>query len=390
MARTATTGTVTNQYDVIVVGAGAMGSAATYHLASRGARVLALDRFAPPHTLGSSHGKSRIIREAYFEHPLYVPLLQRAYVLWANLEREAGVPLFTLTGGLMLGTRHSTVASGALLSATQHELPHKVLSATELQERYPPLRPPPDTIGIWEPRAGVLDADGCIRAHLDLANQLGATIHTIEQVLDWRVDGDGVRVSTTNDEYVADMLILSAGAWLSQLVPDLTLPLTVARQVLFWFQPVRDAEQLGARNFPVFIWEHAPDHVLYGFPDMGDGVKVAVHHEGEPAEPDNLRRTVGDAEVGQLRALLEQYLPAANGPLLDTAVCMYTNTPDFHFIIDRHPRHEQILIASPCSGHGFKFSSVIGEQLAVLALDGQPTLDLTPFALSRFAKAPIP
>jgi sarcosine oxidase len=385
MARTATDSTVANQYDVIVVGAGAMGSAATYHLASRGARVLAIDRYAPPHAFGSSHGKSRIIREAYFEHPLYVPLLQRAYVLWANLEREAGVPLLTLTGGLMLGARGSVVTTGALLSATQHDLPHKVLSADELTERYPPLRPAPGTIGIWEPRAGVLDPDACIRAHLDLASSAGATVQPYEAVLDWRTDGERVRVSTTNAEYTARTLVLSAGAWLSQLVLDLTLPLTIARQVLFWFQPVRDAEQLGARNFPIFIWEHARDQVWYGFPDLGDGVKVAVHHEGESAEPDTLRRTVSDDEVDQVRVLLDAYIPAANGPLLDTAVCMYTNTPDFHFIIDRHPHHSQVLIASPCSGHGFKFSSVIGEQLAALALDEQPTLDLSPFALARFA-----
>ena len=379
-----------NTYDVIVVGAGAMGSAATYHLASGGARVLAIDRFTPPHAFGSSYGKSRIIREAYFEHPLYVPLLRRAYVLWANLEREAGVPLFTMTGGLMLGRRDSIVTTGALRSATEHDLPYEVLSASELQRRFPPLRPTPDTIGIWEPRAGILDPDACIRTHLDLALHRGATIRINETVLGWHADGENVHVSTTSGEYSARNLILSAGAWLSRLVPELALPLTVARQVLFWFQPVSDAEQLGARNFPVFIWEHAPDHVWYGFPDTGDGVKVAMHHEGEPADPDNLRRTVNDGEVAELRELLEMYLPSANGPLLDTAVCMYTNTPDFHFVVDRHPRHPRVIMASPCSGHGFKFSSVIGEQLAALALDGQSSLDIGPFALSRFARASIP
>ncbi|HEX4682886.1 MAG TPA: N-methyl-L-tryptophan oxidase [Gemmatimonadaceae bacterium] len=370
-------------YDVIVAGLGAMGSAALYHLARRGARVLGIDRFAPPHAMGSSHGLSRIIREAYFEDPLYVPFVQRAYELWDELQREAGREILVRTGGLMIGPPDGTVAGGALRSAQRHGLPHERLSAAQLNGRFPAFRPTVDMIGVWEPRAGYLVPETAIGAHLEIAERRGAELRTGEAIVDWRATADGVAVRTTDAVYRADRLVLALGAWTSGLIGDLALPLAVERNVLYWFEPARATTLFDRDRFPVWLCEYAPGKVWYGFPDAGHGVKVALHHQGSAADPDALRRDVAPEETAYIRALLRTFMPAADGPLVETAVCMYTNTPDEHFIIDRHPTHPRVIVASPCSGHGFKFSSAVGEQLALLATDADPTFDLHPFRIGR-------
>ena len=374
-------------HDVIVVGLGAMGSAAAFHLARRGARVLGLDRFAPPHDRGSSHGRSRIIREAYFEDPLYVPLVRRAYELWEELEIATGAQIFRQTGGLMLGPRDGTVVAGALARARQHGLPVEELSAPEVARRFPGFRPTVDMVGVWEPRAGYLVPERAVAAHLALAARHGAELRTGESVLRWEAGGDRVEVATAGGAtYVARRLVLAAGAWMRDLLgPALDLPLVVERQVQHWFRPARDAELFAPERFPIFICEHAPGRAWYGFPDAGDGVKAALHHQGEPAaDPSALRREVAPAEVDAVRALLRTFLPAADGPRLESTVCMYTNTPDEHFVLDVHPAHPEVVVASPCSGHGFKFSSAIGELVADLATSGRTGFDLTPFRVSRF------
>jgi sarcosine oxidase len=372
-------------YDVIVVGLGAMGSAAAYHLARRGLRVLGLDRFSPPHAWGSSHGQSRIIRQAYYEHPAYVPLVQRAYTLWAQLEEESGLSLFRQTGGLMVGPPGGELVAGALASARTHGLMHQMLSAAEVRSRYPVLRPPEPFVALWEPRAGILAPEACIEAHLAQARQRGASLHYDEPVVNWSVGSQGVRITTTKGHYQAPRLLLSAGAWLNSLLPDLPLPLVVERQVLYWFKPTATARAFEPGHCPIHLWEHEPGRFFYGFPDLGSGVKMALHHQGEGADPEALNRTVGPEEEAGVRALLECYMPAANGPLLETAVCMYTNTPDHHFLIDFHPAHGQVLIASPCSGHGFKFSAAVGEIVAGLLTTGTTPFDLGLFSLERLA-----
>ncbi len=367
--------------DVIILGLGAMGSAAACHLARRGQRVLGLDRFTPPHTLGSSHGQTRIIREAYFEHPLYVPLIQRAYELWRELDRAKGRTLFRQTGGLLLGRPDSEIVTGALRSARQHRLKHEVLSRFRIVSRYPGFRPDGDMVAVWEPRAGFLFPEACIETHLELARQHGAELRFDEPALRWEPDGSGVRVVTDRGTYSAGQLLVTAGAWAKGLLPGLSLPLTVERQVLFWFAPVDLPALFWPDRCPIYIWEPAPGTHFYGFPDAGTGVKVALHHQGETATPDAVRREVGPEEVTKMRGLLDRYMPLANGPLRDTAVCLYTNTPDHHFLIDCHPAHPQVLIASPCSGHGFKFSSVLGEVLADLLITGKTKFDLSLFRL---------
>ena len=374
------------EYDVIVVGLGAMGSAAVYHLARRGKRVLGLDRFRPPHDLGSSHGRTRIIREAYFEHTLYVPLVRRAYELWAELEKASGRQLLLQTGGLMIGPPGGVLVTGAKRSAEDHKLAHEVLSAAELRKRFPAFAPTDDLMAVWEPRAGILFPELAIQTHLELAAQAGATLRFDEPVLNWEPDGQGVRVSTAANRYRAPRLLLSAGAWIGSLLPDLPLPLRVERQVMCWFESC-ESDSSRRPQYPIFIWEYAPRRFFYGFPDLGDGVKAAIHHEGESTRPELLRREPQPEDIEPVKALLARYLAKAAGPFRSAVVCMYANTPDEHFIFGQHPASPQVLIASPCSGHGFKFSPVIGE-LASMMLDGRSaSFDLSLFTPARFCGA---
>ncbi len=366
--------------DVIVVGLGALGSATAFHLAKRGARVLALDQFQPPHNRGSSHGQTRIIREAYFEHPCYVPLVQRAYELWFNLEKATGARLFQQTSGIMIGPTDGLLVGGSRKSALQHHIKFEELRADEIRRRFPAIHPTGDMRGILEPRAGILFPEKCIDAHLRAADRAGAVLKTRERVCGWRAGQSGVSVRTDQAEYTAAQLFFSVGSWTNRLVPELRLPLRIERQIQFWFAPRRPSE-FTAERLPIFICEYEPTRFFYAFPDLGQGFKIAKHHEGATADPDTLDRTVTRSEEEEMRSLLRRFVPEADGPLLATEVCMYTNTPDGHFLIDRHPAHAQVLIGSACSGHGFKFSSVMGEIAADLLLEGKTSLDVSRFRL---------
>jgi sarcosine oxidase len=370
------------RFDCLIIGLGAMGSAAAYHLSKRGQRVLGLDQFTPPHTRGSSHGMSRIIREAYFEHPIYVPIVQRAYELWSELEQESGQTLWRQTGGIMIGPAEGKLVTGALRSAQDHQLIYSVLSAEEIRRRFPALNPTDGMIGVWEPRAGVLFPEKCIATHLELARKHRALIRLEEAVHTWTVDGAGVRVNTSKGSYRAEQLIITAGAWLHRLVGDLRLPLMVERQVLFWFEAAEHPERFHPDSCPIFLFEYEHDRYMYGFPDLGDGIKIALHHEGEPTQPEGIEQA-RPHELEAIRVLVRRFLPAADGALRDTAVCLYTNTPDYHFLIDSHPQWPNVLITSPCSGHGFKFSSAIGEILADQITGSRSRFDLSLFHLDR-------
>ena len=337
----------------------------------------------PPHTFGSSHGQTRIIREAYFEHPLYVPLVQRAYELWADLERVSERQLFLQTGGLMIGHPDGEVVGGAKKSAEEHRIPHQILSASEVRNRFPALRPSDEMIAVWEPRAGILFPEACIEAHLTQAKKFGATIRVDEPVIGWEPRGTGIRLRTGTGEYRTEKLLLTAGSWLPSLVPELSLPLEVERQILFWFDPARNRDVFSPDRCPIHLWEHQPGKYFYGFPDLGDGVKVAGHHEGRIEPPDLVDREIHPDETEAMRRIVREFLPDADGPLCSAVVCMYTNTPDHHFLIDTHPSCPQVLIASPCSGHGFKFSSAIGEVLTDLLVEGSSRFDLSLFRYPR-------
>lgn len=269
------------RYDVAVAGLGAMGSAAAFHLARRGARVLGLDALTPPHDRGSSHGESRIIREAYYEHPAYVPLVRRAHALWRELEGLTRRSLLRTTGILNLGAPASGLIRGVLRSVEEHGVPHERLDPAELRRRFPQLRPGPDTVAVYEERAGVLDPEGCVRAHLDAARAEGAEIRFGEAVRAWREDGEGVEVVTDLGRYRAGELVLCVGPWLAGLLPG--LPVTVERQTTHWFLPRESPEALSPGRFPAFLWETEPGTYFYGMPDLGGGVKAARHHGGRRA-----------------------------------------------------------------------------------------------------------
>lgn len=373
---------VSRAYDVAVVGLGAMGSQAALELASRGRRVLGVDRHRPPHTLGSTHGRTRIIREAYFEEPLYVPIVQRAYELWRRLEERSGARLLTVTGGLMLGAPDSEVVAGARASAVEHGLPFEELSAREVRERFPAYAVPDGHEAIFEPRAGFLEPEAAVEATLALAADAGAELRFDEPVREL----DGTVLRTERAAYVADQVIVAAGPWLPELVPGLAGLFAVARQPLLWLAP-REPALFAPERFPVFVWEWTPGWAFYGFPDVGDGFKVAVHHHGERTTPKTVDRELRTEDERTIRELVRRYFPGGDGELREAAVCLYTNTPDEHFVIDRLPDDERVIVASPCSGHGFKFAPAIGEVLADLATGERQRFDLTPFGLSRLAAA---
>ncbi|HET7231700.1 MAG TPA: N-methyl-L-tryptophan oxidase [Longimicrobium sp.] len=377
-------------FDVIVAGLGAMGSATAYHLAARGKRVLGLDRFAPGHAMGSSHGDSRIIREMYFEHPLYVPLVQRAYERWRALERDAATPLMTLNGGLMIGPPDGMLVGGTLRSAAEHGLPCQLLRPREVAARFPAFRLADGLVAVHDPRAGFLRPQACVDAHLALAARLGAGLRFEEPVLSWEGDGEGVRVRTAEGSYTAGSLVITAGAWARELLRDLDLPLVVERQVVFWFDPPAADNRYEPDRCPIYAWEHTPGFIGYGFPRLERGMKAALMHQGEvSAHPDAVRRTIDADEVEPVRAALTQMLPGVAGASVrERAVCLFTNTPDTDFAIGFHPAHPRVLVSSPCSGHGFKFAAAIGELHADLLTEGRSRFDLAPFRLDRFIRPP--
>ena len=376
----------TGHYNAIVIGLGAMGSATLYHLAQRGWRVLGLEQFEPGHNRGSSHGDSRIIRETYFEHPLYVPLVRRAHELWRELERNSGSSLMTITGGIMIGPPDGVVVPGTLRSAEEHGLPHEILTPAGVRERFPAFRLDDALVAVFDPRAGFLDPEACNRAHIKLARDAGADVRFSEPVLDWIPDGGGVRVTTSSDTYGADRLVLAAGAWNGALLPDIVLPLTIERQAVFWLEPEIDASLYDLGRFPIYAYEYRAGNICYGFPRLPRGVKASVMHDGETvADPGAVRRTIDAKEVKPLRTALEPILPGlAEARVRESDVCLFTNTPDHDFIIDFHPFFPQVLVSSPCSGHGFKFASAIGEIQADLLMKGKTEFDLSPFRLGRW------
>jgi sarcosine oxidase len=365
-----------NRYDVIIAGLGGMGSATTYQLALRGKRVLGLEHFTKAHNQGSSHGKSRVIRQAYFEDPAYVPLLLRAYELWEQIERETDQRLLTITGGLMIGRADSRVVAGSLRSAQAHGLYHELFDAADLRRRFHPLTPDDDTVALYETKAGFVHPEASVAAHLDRAAELGAELRFEEPIVDWEASGSGdrVRVTTERGSYEAARLVIAPGAWAPKLL-RLDIPFEIERQVLFWFEPIGGVEPFLPDRFPIYIWAIDGAVSFYGFPAQNGppgGVKVAYFHAGkQTCTPETVDRRVRPEEIQTMRDSIAQRIPALNGQFIDAVTCMYTNTPDQHFVIGLHPQHPQVVVASPCSGHGYKFASVIGEILADLATDGK-------------------
>lgn len=371
-------------YDVVICGLGVMGSAALYQLARRGQRVLGIERFTPGHDRGSSHGATRIIRLGYFEHPSYVPLVRHAYALWQELERTAGQELLHVAGIAEMGPPDGLLVSGTLASARQHGLRHEVLSARQLMRRYPVFHLPPDYVAVLQPDGGFLDAERSVEAFVTLAQHAGASIRTGETVLAIEPHGGGVRIVTDRGAVEAGTVIVAAGPWLPALLPDLALKLRVTRQAMAWFAP-SDATLFTPGRCPVFLIE-SRHGMHYGFPAFGDaGVKIAKHHhDDQMVNPETYDRAFSTHDEALIRAAVADHVPAANGQRRDAKTCLYTVTPDGDFIIDRLPQLPHVIVASPCSGHGFKFAPAIGEILADLATTGMTPYDIARFSLERF------
>ena len=366
-------------FDAIVIGVGGMGSAAACELARRGRRVLALEQFALGHDRGSSHGHTRIIRRAYYEHPDYVPLVCRAFERWYDLEQRQGVHLLTESPCLSIGRHDSPMIAGVRASAQQHGLPVESVSSQDLHRHFPPFRFGEEYVGVLERSAGFLYVEDCVQAHVCEAVRLGAAVQDNEPVVSWQSDGREAIVETSAGRYSAARLIITAGPWAGQLLGEWGSPLRVMRQVVQWFG-TSDPRSFRRDVFPLYIADTPRGH-FYGFPLLNaKGVKVAQHYGApELSEPAEVERTVLREDERRLRGFLDEYLPAVDGPCRRASVCIYTLTPDRHFVIDLHPERANVALAAGFSGHGFKFASVVGEVLADLADNGRTDLPISMF-----------
>jgi sarcosine oxidase len=385
--------------DAIVIGLGAMGSAAAYHLSRTGVRVLGIDRYDPPHVFGSTHGDTRITRLAVGEGEEYVALVRRSHQLWRDIEAQTGRHLLEQCGGLIMGVEHGHSQHGAanfvqrtIDIAMTNAIPHETLTTDDIRSRFPEFNVVDGTFGYLEPEAGYLLPEECVRAQLELASRHGAELRTNERVLSWHGNGNTVTVTTSTDVHTADTLVLCAGPWIQELLPDYRDLFSIHRQTLLWFD-LADVNSFDAyRKLPIHIWVYGSgaDEMVYGFPAIdgpAGGVKVAGEQFLTTTAPDDMRRDVDQQEIDRA---YEQHVrrnyPGLSRRCVKAAACLYTVTPDFRFILDRHPEHDNVLIASPCSGHGFKHSAAIGEALAQLTVGRTTTVDLSPFSLDRFSR----
>jgi sarcosine oxidase len=373
-------------FDVIVVGTGGFGSSCLYHLAKRGLRVLGLDRFPVAHDRGSSHGDTRIIRQAYFEHADYVPLLLRSYELWRDLEAESGCDLMRLCGLIVAGPPDGDAVPGAKLAAHLHGLALQSLNAESVSDRFPAFRIPPGFEAVFEPAAGFLFVEDCVRTHVELAERHGATIHTGEAVVDWSSDGGRVRVDTETQTFEATSLVLTPGAWAGHIphLANCLPPIEVRRKPLMWHPVSKPYFHLDA-GMPGFYFEMR-DGEFYGFPSLdGDTIKLAQHNGGEVvSDPLTVDRSLRVSDVEPIAGFLRTVMPEADPEPARHAVCLYSMSPDSHFVIDRHPQFANVVFGAGFSGHGFKFTAVIGEALADLAETGATELPIGFLSLQRF------
>jgi sarcosine oxidase len=377
--------------DVIVIGLGAMGSAVAGYLAANGHRVAAFDRFTPPHAQGSSHGLSRIFRQAYWEDPRYVHLLLRARELWEKLERDSGRRLLHIIGGLMVGPEDGQLVRRSAESARQFGLSHEIFTATEIKQRWPVFHADANTVALLEHGAGYLDPEACVREQLSQAARHGAQLHLDEPVLGWSAASGSVTVRTTRGVYTAGHLVIAAGPWAPQVLAE-DLPLRVTRQVVFWFEPKECVDLYREDRLPIYLFETKDEHpVVYGFPLTGpesDGVKAAVHGSTELCTPETICREIRSEDERLIRQRLASTLPSLAGRVLRAETCIYTMTPDENFIVGPHPQFPSVTIAAGFSGHGFKFAPVIGEIVGGLATRGSSDHDIEMFSPLRFGAAP--
>jgi sarcosine oxidase len=366
---------------ILLAGLGAVGSAAAWRLAELGHQVVAFDRFAPPHPHGSTHGDSRITRVTAWEGAEYVPLVQRAFALWPELEQHAGERLLVRTGGVFLGPPSDRLIAGSRASAIPHAVPFEELSAAAVHDRWPWLTPSAQQVGFFDPGAGMLFPERIVRAELARARILGAELHLDEPVLSWRADGEGVEVRTAKGAYRGDRLILATGAWMQHELAALGVELKVERLSLHWFaeQPARPFRP---EDTPILVMADEVTHATAVFPALDGAIKVATHGGGEFVSAEKVDRTIRPAEIASARAVLDRFVPGIAGAHLRSTTCLYSNTPDGQFILDRHPVHPQVVLGSPCNGFGFKFSAASGEALARLATENH-VAEYAPWSVRR-------
>ena len=374
-----------NRNDVIVIGVGSIGAAACYHLAKRGVRVLGIEQFGIPHTLGAHHGQTRMIRQAYYEHADYVPLLQHAYTLWDELEESSGETVMHVTGGLYMGPQDCGILTGSKRACESYDLPHEMLDRNQLAERYPQFNVPEDFVAFYEDCAGVLLTDSVMSAHVGLAHMHGAVLREHEPVTAWHEDDHGVSVTTDQGTYHADRVLFAGGAWTDRLVKDLGVPLTITRQTMGWFTPINETP-LKLGTLPSWFIDVGEGWGHYGFPLIPGytGFKIALHKPGAETDVDSVQRTPTPEDEEELATTLGKMIPDAAGPCVSVHTCLYTNSPDSHFIIDTHPRSKRAILACGFSGHGFKFVSVMGELLADLTTSGKTDHPVGFLGLGRF------
>jgi sarcosine oxidase len=376
-------------YDVIVLGLGAMGSAAAQHLAERGKRVLGIEQFTSPHDKGSSHGGSRMIRQAYFESPDYIPLVLRAYELWRRLEKDTGKRLLHITGGMNIGSGDGELVRRTIAASSEHSIPFEVLEGSAINTRFPEVFPLPGDVAVHETNAGYLFPEECIRAQLARASLAGAELKFEERVLDWSAEKGRIEVRTSNGTYSAGHLVITAGPW-ARLELDGIVPLHVTRQVMAWIAPTTGVTPFLPDRFPVFLCEDARGGAHgYGFPAIdgpADGMKVAIHGGADVCTPESVDREIHELDLRRIVEQLRVRIPALDGKVLRAQTCMYTMSPDEHFVIGAHPRFTSCSIACGFSGHGFKFASVVGEILADLVMNGSTSHPIGLFSPRRFVE----
>lgn len=386
-------------YDVIIVGLGAMGSAAAYQLAKKGVRVCGIDRFSPPHDFGSTHGETRVTRKAIGEGAEYVPLTLRTYEIFREIEAETGADLLTITGGLIMSNKNGNAnlhgndgfIETTVATAKKFGIEHRTLTAKEISKEFPQFNLDGNEIGYFESEMGFLRPENCVAAQLKLAEKYGAEIKRNEQVLEIKYETDSVEIITDKNRYSAEKIIISAGAWVKNFVikPQQDL-FKIYRQVFYWLDVAENYEQFKLGNFPVFIWEFGrwENDFVYGFPAIegkNGGFKIATETYLETTNPDKVNREVSQKEIDEVyEKYFENRIIGVSRNIIKTATCLYTVTPNARFIIDKLPANERVIIASPCSGHGFKHSAAIGEILAELVTVGKSKIDISVFAFKNF------
>ena len=376
---------MTRSYDFIVIGSGTMGASTCWHLARSGQRVLGLDRHEVPHGFGSHHGHSRMIRLSYFEHSDYVPLLKRSYELWGELESYTDQPILTRTGGLYMSPPDGVIVSGCVQASEEHGLAHEILGHDEICSEFPQFRLSENYRGFYEAAAGVLMVEPALQTVIDQTRRHGGEIRGGEEVLSWSVDGDSYRVQTQHGTYCSGGLVITGGAWNDWLLRDLSIPLRVTRQTMFWLDQ-KDRLPSRFRQPPAWFIETEPGKGLYGIPPLPGqrGMKLADHCPGKTCDPDNVDRNCSEEDWRAFRSLAAHYFSQKLDVPLSMQTCLYTSTPDGHFLVDRHPLHSSLAIGAGFCGHGFKFAPVMGEILSQLVLQGKSAFAIDFLGLNRF------